>query len=96
MGEEPKKVIYRIHALKRMVDRHISPEEVCRVLETGVDIENYPDDLPFPSRLVLGTIGPRPLHVVAADDRQDGNTVIITVYEPDPEKWEDGFSRRKS
>jgi hypothetical protein len=95
MGNETK-VIYRIHAIKRMVDRRISPEEVCRILETGVAIENYPDDLPFPSRLVVGTVGSRPLHVVVADNRQDGEMVIITVYEPDPDKWDDDFSRRKS
>ena len=89
-------MIFRLHALKRMVERRISPEDVYHILATGVDIEIYPEDQPYPSRLILGTIGSRPLHLVVADDPQDEKSIVITVYEADPEKWEAGFSRRKS
>jgi hypothetical protein len=32
---------------------------------------------------------------VAADDTSAGETIIVTVHEPDPARWEDGFRRRK-
>ncbi len=60
----------------------------------GETIEGYADDTPYPSRLILGWIGQRPIHVVAADNMMDNEIIIITVYEPDKEKWSDNFKRR--
>jgi hypothetical protein len=38
----------------------------------------------------------RPVHVVWGIPKgQDSPAVLITAYRPDPEKWKDGFSRRK-
>jgi len=37
-----------------MARRNISAAEVRRVLTDGETIEEYPDDTPYPSRLVLG------------------------------------------
>lgn len=56
------------------------------VLPTGEVIESYPNDLPYPSKLMLGWRGNRPLHVVAADNLESGETIVITVYEPDPQE----------
>ena len=78
-----------------MFERRISVEDVLRVLEAGETIEEYPSDMPFPSRLLLGWIGTRPLHMVAASDSQTGDRIIITAYEPDQELWEPDFRRRK-
>jgi len=78
-----------------MFQRQISADDVRHVLETGAIIEAYPDDHPYPSRLVMGWCGKRPLHVVAADNVEAQETIVITVYEPDPDQWESGFTRRK-
>lgn len=48
-----------------------------------------------PSRLVLGWRGIRPIHIVAADNLSAGETIIVTVYEPDPQQWDSDFKRRK-
>lgn len=88
------KLIFRKHALQRMFQRIIAVEDVRSVLANGKTIIDYPDDQPYPSRLLLGWHGPRPIHVVAADT-EDGETIIITVYEPDPALWEPGFERKK-
>ncbi len=96
MTESTRGRVYRVHAIERMVERGISDEDVGRVLVQGKEIESYPDDLPYPSRLVLGWHGTRPIHVVAADNMADNETIIITVYEPDPDRWELGFERRKT
>ena len=90
-----KRLVFRTHAIRRMFQRRISPQEIRHVLETGVIVEEYPDDLPYPSRLVLGWHTTRPLHVVAADNPAEQETIVITVYEPDPDQWELGFTRRK-
>ena len=87
---------FRIHAIQRMFQRKIGNEQVRDVLESGEVIENYPDDVPYPSRLVLGWSGRRPVHVVAADNHEGRETIVITVYEPSQTEWEPGFKRRKT
>jgi len=86
---------FRIHAIKRMFQRRITEKEVRSVLENGEVIEAYPEDSPYPSRLLFGWVGTKPLHVVAAENSQDEETIVITVYEPNREEWAEGFKRRK-
>jgi hypothetical protein len=87
-------IIFRTHAIKRMFQRRIDERDVRSVLETGEIIEVYPDDTPYPSRLVLGWRESRPLHVVAADNIVNNATIVITVYEPEQDKWMPNFKRR--
>ena len=89
------RLIFRVHAIKRMYQRDIQEEVVRDVLENGETIEDYPDDTPYPSRLVLGWHGLRPIHVVVADNTDDQVSIVITTYEPDPGAWENDFKRRK-
>jgi hypothetical protein len=79
-----------------MVERGISDDDVREVLTSGKEIESYPADLPYSSRLMLGWCEGRAVHVVAADNTADNETIIVTVYEPDPERWDAGFERRKA
>jgi hypothetical protein len=88
-------LVFRVHAIQRMYQRNISDDEVRAVLVTGETIEDYPDDTPYPSRLMLGWQGLRPIHVVVADNADDQVNIIITAYEPDPSEWEPDFKRRK-
>ncbi len=89
------RLIFRVHAVKRMSERSIDESAVRQVLTEGESIEEYPTAHPLPARLMLGWIGTRPLHVVCAVDEYSGRTFIITVYEPDEVDWEPGFRRRK-
>lgn len=88
-------LVFRVHAIQRMFQRRVSEEEVTQVVVAGNTIETYPEDKPFPSRLMLGWTGSRPVHVVVADNVAAQEAIIITVYQPDPEEWEAGFKRRK-
>jgi hypothetical protein len=45
--------------------------------------------------LVLGFVNGRPLHVVVAEDRAAGTTIIVTVYEPERSLWQPSFKRRR-
>jgi len=85
--------IYRTHAIERMAQRDVSTDEVRDVVTDGETIEEYPDDTPYPSRLVVGWSGDRPLHVVVADD--EDRRIVMTVYEPDPDRWSDDFRTRE-
>ncbi|TAK46327.1 MAG: DUF4258 domain-containing protein [Betaproteobacteria bacterium] len=89
------KITYRVHAVRRMFERGIAESDVRQTLATGVAIAEYPSDTPYPSRLVLGWRGREPLHVVTAYNAQDDEHIVVTVYEPDPKLWDDGFTRRR-
>jgi hypothetical protein len=77
-----------------MFEQAIAEADVEYVLSSGEEIRAYPEDKPYPSKLVLGWVGNRPLHVVAAEHTAAGETIIITVYEPDPLRWDASFRRR--
>ncbi len=82
------------HVLARLQERGINPSDIKNCIATGRIIEQYPDDYPFPSCLILGvTVDSKALHVVVGV----GNEYLwlITAYYPDPLKWNDDFSIRK-
>jgi hypothetical protein len=59
----------------------------------GNIIEDYPDDYPFPSALVLECKIGKPIHVVAGIG--ENYLWIITAYYPSLDKWENDFKTRK-
>jgi hypothetical protein len=91
-----RKYVFRRHAVERMAERNISRADVEAIVETGEVIRAYPDDTPYPSRLMLGWRAQRPLHVVAADNDSTSETYIITVYEPDPDVWDEDFRSKRT
>jgi hypothetical protein len=89
------KIIYRVHAVQRMFERKVSGRRVREALETGETIEDYSSEMPEPSHLILGFQGKRPFHVVTSENPQENKITVITVYLPDPNKWnKDSRSRR--
>ncbi len=89
-------IVYRVHALRRMLERGIDEGSVRSAIESGDVISSYPDDTPYPTFVFLGGRRGRPLHVVAAYNRADDHWIVVTAYEPDPRLWENGFRRRRS
>ena len=77
------------HCMTRLAERDIELSEVMRAIMTGEIIEDYPDDFPYPSCLILG----EGLHVVAGVG--DGRLWLITAYRPDPDQWENDLKTRK-
>ena len=74
----------------------IRVDEMLEALNAGEIIEEYPDDQPYPSCLVLGrTLTDRPLHIVCAPILTEQRLIVITTYQPDPARWEANFKRRK-
>ncbi|RJR16139.1 MAG: DUF4258 domain-containing protein [Nitrospiraceae bacterium] len=82
------------HAFKRAIERNISELEIREIGNNVKIIEEYPDDKYSPSCLLLGfTQNKRPLHLqVSVEDSEI--LKIITIYEPDEERWT-GFEKRR-
>ncbi|MCA1562860.1 MAG: DUF4258 domain-containing protein [Acidobacteria bacterium] len=96
MAGDPERLIFRVHAIQRMFQRGVTVEDVRQVLTTGETIENYPEDTPYPSRLVLGRLRSRPLHVVFGENKAMREIIVVTVYEPDPDRWDSDFRLRRA
>jgi len=88
-------VLYSRHAIERMFQRAIPPEEVVAVLQAGEIIASYPEDTPYPSLLLLGTAQDHPVHIVAARDPATGRCYVVTVYRPDSQLWGTDFKTRR-
>ncbi len=72
-----------------------APEEERGHFKVKKIIEEYPQDRPMRSFLTIGyTRTEEPLHIVIAVDNEDNMLWVITVYRPDPNEWESGFTRR--
>jgi hypothetical protein len=87
-------ISYRVHALERLFERNVSCEELANIIRKGELVENYPNNKPFPSKLVLGFANNRPLHVVFTFNKDEKSAVVVTVYEPDSRKWTKNLVRR--
>ena len=91
-----KRISWQKHAFERMLERDIYKEEVKKTLLEGEVIEEYLDDKPYPSFLMLRINKEnKPLHVVASIDKQKQWCYIITAYRPDKFHFEDDFKTRK-
>ena len=93
---ECERVVFSGHAILRMIQRGMGRDAVLKVLTHGETIAEYADDKPYPSRLMLGYVAGRPLHVVVAFDECSGNCIIVTAYEPWLGKWGAEFRIRNS
>lgn len=84
----------RARSSRYPAQRDITNHEIEEAVAIGEVIEDYPDDKYGPSCLIMGaTTTGRFLHVQAS---YPPAVKIITVYEPSPEEWEEGFRKRKS
>ena len=80
---------FSYHAFKRAVERNISESEIREIGDNVEIIEDYPDDKYAPSCLLLGFLqSGRAVHIqVTRVETGEGLIKIITIYEPDGERW---------
>ena len=89
-----KKIKWTAHSMERLGERDISIKDVKNSIETGEIIEEYPDDYPYPSCLILGMASNRrKIHVVVGSD--DDYIYIITAYYPDALIFGEDFKTRR-
>ena len=92
---DERSVVFRVHAIQRMYQRGIDASSVRQVIRHGEAIEEYPEDLPYPSKLMYCLVDSRPIHVVMAENPAGNEAIVITVYEPDATIWEADFKKRR-
>ena len=82
------------HAAERYRQREIKTVDVRMAVKSGEIIEQYPNDYPFPSCLILGRDGKgRTLHVCMSDEGSCAG--IITAYCPDMTSWNEDLKTRR-
>ena len=89
------KLLFRVHAVKRMFERKIAARKVLQTLKMGETIEDYSEEMFEPSRLILGFQGRRPFHVVTSENPETNQITVVTVYLPSRDKWKKDFRSRK-
>ncbi len=82
------------HALVRILQRRITQTGVKEALISGEIIEQYNDDYPYPSCLVLGHQSQsNQLHVVCGIG--EDKLWIITAYRPESDIWDAALKHRR-
>ncbi|MBI4822760.1 MAG: DUF4258 domain-containing protein [Nitrospirae bacterium] len=91
-----EKIFWSLHAVKKLRIESLRKAEVENSLKGCIIVEDYPlESRPLPDCLVLGFAGSAPVHVVVAIDRDFDRILIVTVYRPSAERWEDDWKKRK-
>jgi hypothetical protein len=91
-----RRLLFLPHAIDQMnrPERMISLREVREVILFGQLIEDYPEDPRGHSCLLCGqTHLNRMIHVVCSP--KDEYLAIISAYVPDPNRWEEDFTKRR-
>jgi hypothetical protein len=84
----PRILRFSRHARDRMLDFHLDVSDIRTTLESSETVEEYEDG----AQLVLGRSELQALHLVVR--HSDEITFVITVYWPDPTRWDPSFRRR--
>ena len=80
--------------LIRLLQRGINTDDVVYAIQNGEIIEQYPNDYPYPSCLVLGiTLKNNYIHVVCGLGINE--LWLITAYYPNPNEWINNLKTRK-
>jgi len=90
------KITFSQHALQQMFRRNITVEDIKTAISSGDTIQDYRDDKPYPSRILLYFKNKVPLHVVYAVNRLDNEIIVITAYHPDENLWSADFRTKKN
>lgn len=83
------------HAVDQSILRQIRVQEIREAIANGQVIEDYPEDKYGPSCLICGlTQAQRPIHVQCSYPSRS-LIKIVTVYEPNSQRWNDDFTQRR-
>lgn len=87
-------IVISLHGQLRLNEQNITVDDVMNAIDNGEIIEQYPDDFPFPSCLILGlSINDVYIHIVVS--MNDDKIYLITAYVPNTDKWEADLKNRK-
>ena len=80
------------HAIRESAKDGLADEDIEKAVLNGMIIEEYPSDPRGKSCLICGSIKEdKFVHVVIGS--KENEIIIITVYIPEPPKWESPYKR---
>ena len=89
-----KQLRWTQHILIRLLQRNITTADVIQAISSGEIIEEYQDDYPNPSCLILGlSMNEQPLHIVRGIG--DNELWLIPAYYPSPDEWLEDLKTRR-
>ena len=95
LAAETSNIVMTSHTNRQCIERVIDSSDILEVLRNGEIIEDYPNDHPYPSCLMLSfPKTDKPIHICCGIG--EGKIYIITAYYPTSEKWEEDMKTRKA
>ena len=89
------RLFFTNHAAERMIEREISLYELKAALMEAESIEDEPDAQSYPSCLLLGWLETGdPLHIKCSRKPGTDRLRVVTVYEPDDNRWKSDYKSR--
>jgi Domain of unknown function (DUF4258) len=84
------------HAVDQSILRRIQVQDVREAIANGQVIEDYPNDKYSPSCLICGLTQTQKVIHIQCSYPSCALLKIITLYEPDPQRWNSDFTQRRS
>lgn len=84
-----------VHALDEAAADDLLLQDIEAATLAAECIEDYPDDRRGPSCLVRCEIRASAVHALWGFDEPHRRAILITVYRPDPERWDNDFRTRR-
>jgi hypothetical protein len=88
-------IVLTDHVFDKIRSIDMTMAEFERLLGTGEIIEEHVLSSGSSKELVLLLESTRPLHIVVVVDEGSEEERILTVYEPDPARWDADFRSRR-
>jgi len=97
VGPQGQKILWSRHGIAELVNEGWSRTAVETGLQSCEVIEDYPAaHRPLPDCLVLGWVASgEPFHAVIAMDEPNDRLLVVTVYKPTLEEWQDDWRTRR-
>jgi hypothetical protein len=93
-----REVRISVHGYEELAADDILVRDAVETVDNATIVEDYPEYHKGPCVLVLQRDKKgAPIHVLwGIPDNKTAPAVLITAYRPDPERWSEDFTRRKT